>query len=424
MVRQIHPRALCKTPFYRYHMRFSLHANIYFLYMIKLSKWFMLIMPVVALFYNANGLDDFDIYLLQAVYSLGVACMEIPSGYMADMIGRRTSLILGALLGTLGFVLYSVSSTFGHFLIAEIVLGLGASFISGSDSALLYDSLAETGDQHQYLQYEGRITALGNLAETTAAVCGGLIAAIISYRAVYVTQACIAAIAIPASLLLVEPKRIKPAMKPSMQQVLRICHQSLFIDLKLSAAIVLSSVIGTATLCMAWTCQVYFVQKGLDEAAITPIWVILNLTVAIVSAYSQRVISILGYSKAIILIVIMIPISYVLLGSTSLLFGLASLMVFYCIRGYATPLLKDLTNMYCDSAIRATVLSIRSLLIRLGFAALGPLIGLGSRHASLSVSLICTGTLLLISAVIAALFLKAQAPEIYSMQQDRKGHCG
>lgn len=394
-------------------MRFSLHANIYYLYLIKLSKWFMLIMPVVALFYTDNGLDEFDIYLLQAIYSLGVACMEIPSGYMADMIGRRTSLILGSFLGTIGFALYSISSSFGEFLVAEIILGLGASFISGSDSALLYDSLAESGDQHRYLQYEGRITALGNLAETLAAVCGGLIAAMISYRAVYAGQALIAAIAIPASFLLVEPKREKLALQPSIRQILTICHQSIFINAKLSAAILLSSVIGTATLCMAWTCQVYFVHRGLDETAITPIWVLLNLTVALVSAYSHAFISLIGNRLAIALMVLLIPAGYILLGATSLVPGLLTLFVFYFVRGYATPLLKDLTNLYCDSTIRATVLSIRSLLIRTGFAALGPLIGIGSRHASLSLALICTGCVLLVLTLVAALFLRHQAPEIF-----------
>ena len=101
-------------------MRFSLHANIYYLYLIKLSKWFMLFMPVVALFYTENGLDEFDIYLLQAVYSISVAFLEIPSGYMADIIGRRTSLIIGSILGTLGFVVLSMSHSLPGFLAAAV----------------------------------------------------------------------------------------------------------------------------------------------------------------------------------------------------------------------------------------------------------------------------------------------------------------
>jgi MFS family permease len=392
-------------------MRSSIHPNIYYLYLIKLSKWLMLIMPVVALFYSDNGLDEFDIYLLQAIYSISVACMEIPSGYMADVIGRKKSLIMGSILGTLGFALYSVSSSFGHFLIAEIILGLGGSFISGSDSALLYDSLAESGDEHRYLQYEGRITSLGNLAETIAAICGGMIAAFLSYRAVYTAQALIAAIAIPASILLIEPQREKLAHRPGIRQILAICHTSLFVNLKLSATILISSVIGTSTLCMAWTAQVYFVNNGLNEVAITPIWVALNLTVAVVSAFSSTLRDLLGPKLALTFIILYIPTGYILLGGLPLTAGLCTLLIFYVARGYATPVLKDLTNQYCSSNIRATVLSIRSLIIRTGFSIIGPLIGYCSRQSSLSTALIAAGCTLLVMSLVTGLFLVIQVPE-------------
>ncbi|WP_136805541.1 MFS transporter [Desulfosediminicola flagellatus] len=393
-------------------MRPSVPANIYYLYLIKLSKWLMLIMPIVALFYSDNGLDEFDIYLLQAIYSLSVAFMEIPSGYMADVIGRKKSLIMGSILGTLGFVLYSVSSSFEHFLVAEIILGLGGSFISGSDSALLYDSLADMGEEQKYLQYEGRITALGNFAETFAAIGGGLIAALLSYRSVYIAQAIIAAIAIPASLMLVEPQREKLINRPSFKQILSICHQSLFVNIKLSATILISSVIGTCTLCMAWTSQVYFVNNGLNEVVITPVWVALNLTVALVSAYVYRINTILGTRLGVILISVFIPAGYILLGAMPLTLGILTLLFFYAARGYATPILKDLTNKYCTSDIRATVLSIRSLIIRTGFSILGPLIGYGARQASLSLALIIAGCCLLLLSVAAGIFLFIKVPEV------------
>ena len=111
----------------------SLSANIYYLYLIKLSKWLMLIMPIVVLFYTDNGLDIYHLYLLQAAYSLCVALFEIPSGYLADIVGRRSTLIWGAILGTLGFAVLSLSHTFGGFFTAEIILGLGGSLVSGAD---------------------------------------------------------------------------------------------------------------------------------------------------------------------------------------------------------------------------------------------------------------------------------------------------
>ncbi|MEE4240113.1 MAG: MFS transporter, partial [Desulfopila sp.] len=339
-------------------MKRSLLTNIYGLYLIKLSKWFMLIMPIVALYYTENGLDEYDIFLLQAVYSVSVALLEIPSGYMADVIGRKKSLIMGSILGTLGYVIYSVSSGFYGFLAAEVILGLGGSFISGSDSALLYDSLASMRKRHRYLQLEGRITSLGNFAETSAAICGGLIAAMLSYRSVYIAQACIAAMAIPAAFLLIEPQRKAMAITPGLRHILQVCRESLFVDLKLSSTLLLSAITGTATLCMAWTAQVYFVQHGLTEEVITPLWVVLNLTVAVVAAFASHVVGVMGRTAAILVIVCCIPAAYILLGLVPFAGGIAVLLLFYFIRGYATPLLKDLANIYCASETRATVLSI------------------------------------------------------------------
>ncbi len=386
-------------------MRQSYKNNIIQLYLIKLSKWLMLIMPVVALFYTDNGLDDFDIYLLQAIYSLSVAVLEIPSGYMADVIGRKTSLVLGSILGTFGFVLYSFSHSFGGFLVAEIVLGVGGSFISGSDSALLYDSLAAMGKQNRYLQYEGRITSFGNFAETAAAILGGAIAVFLSYRAVYVSQACIAAIAIPASCMLLEPPRKRLDKRPGLHQVLQICEYALFRDKRLRATLLLSSIIGTATLCMAWTSQVYFVRNGLSEIAITPLWVLLNLTAATVAAYAATIVGKLGERQALLVIAVGIPLGYVLLGALPLVPAIVALVFFYGLRGYATPFLKDLTNRYCGSDTRATVLSIRSMIIRTSFSLLGPAIGLLSDKISLDQALILVGSVLFCVAGGATLWI-------------------
>jgi MFS family permease len=388
----------------------SLSANIYYLYLIKLSKWLMLIMPIVVLFYADNGLGTYHIYLLQAAYSLAVAILEIPSGYMADVIGRRTSLIIGSILGTLGFVVLSLSHSFQGFLVAEIILGLGGSCISGSDSAVLYDSLAAKDREHYYLRYEGRITALGNLAETFAAVGGGLLAAWLSYRSVYGAQAIVAAVAIPASLLIIEPQREKLA-RPSLGQVLGISREALFVDKKLSATLLLSSVSGTATLCMAWTAQVYFVSVDFDEAQITPLWVILNLTVAVISAYAAVVIDRLGQRRAMLIIIFCLPLGYILLGALPVLPALGVLWIFYMIRGYATPMLRDMINQNCRSNVRATVLSIRSLLVRVGFAGAGPFIGWVALHGSLSTALTMFGFILgVLSLVAGSLALRQLSP--------------
>ncbi len=376
----------------------------------------MLIMPIVALFYNDNGLTSFDIFLLQAIYSISVALLEIPSGYMADIVGRKKSLILGSILGTLGYVIYSFSTTFSGFLSAEIILGLGGSLISGADSALLFDSLAATRMQHRYLQFEGRITSLGHFAETGAAICGGVIAVFFSYRAVYISQAAIAALAIPASILLLEPGRDKHHGRPGLSHILLVCRNAIFTNRQLSSSIYLSSVTGVATLCMAWTAQIYFVTRGFDEITITPLWVTLNLTVAVVAAVTAKAVKTLGNRIAFLLIILYIPLTYILLGTLSLVPALISLYLFYSVRGYATPLLKDLINQNCESSTRATVLSIRNLFVRFGFALLGPSIGWMSNNYSLSSGLILAGLILLFFSSIAGFRLARFLPESFQNQ--------
>ena len=98
------------------------HPNIWKLFVIKGSLWFMVIMPIIVLFFQDNGLNLFQIFTLQASYSLSLSLMEIPSGYAADIIGRKKTLILGCILAFIGFSLFSISYDFWWFLVAEILL--------------------------------------------------------------------------------------------------------------------------------------------------------------------------------------------------------------------------------------------------------------------------------------------------------------
>ena len=123
------------------------NKNIIRLYLVKISKWFNLVMPVVVLFYQDNGMGMHDIFVLKAIYSVAIVAMEIPSGWMADIWGRKKTLILGSILGSAGFLMYSFSYGFWAFVLAEIILGIGHSFVSGADSAMLFDSLKDAKKQ-------------------------------------------------------------------------------------------------------------------------------------------------------------------------------------------------------------------------------------------------------------------------------------
>jgi len=252
-------------------MSFSLSRNLTALYLIKVSKWLLLVMPVVVLFYKSNGMTMQDIFTLQAVYSVTLMVLEIPTGYFADFAGRRTSMLIGSVFGFTGFVIYSLSSGFWEFMVAETILGLGVSLVSGADSAMLYDSLASVGSSDKYTRYEGLISSLGNYAEAIAGIIGGLLAAI-SLRTPYYFQTGIAFLAIPAAIMLREPPVHGKIDKPGLRDVVEIIRNVMHGDRKLFWNTIFSAVTGVSTLTMAWFAQPFLISTGLRVSLFGVAW--------------------------------------------------------------------------------------------------------------------------------------------------------
>ncbi len=372
--------------------------NIYALYLIKLSKWFSLVMPIIVLFYEKQGLGLQDVFILKSVYSIAAVTLEIPSGYLADVWGRRKCLLLGSFLFFFGYLCYSFTDTFAAFLFAELLLGIGQTLVNGADSALLYDTTAQYKEEHLYLRYEGRITMIGNFAEAFAGILGGLLA-VYSLRFPFYGQAAIAFIGIPASIALKEVNRSKQIQNP-LTEIIRIIKYSLITNKRLCCNIMYSGIIGAATLMMAWFVQPVLMYLKTPVSWFGVIWTVLNLVVGFAALYSDRVDSYLGPKKMGTLILLFIVGGYVTLAFNLTYVGLAILFVFYIFRGFATPILKGYINQMTISEMRATVLSIRNFIIRLMFAAISPFLGWLNDMYSLQTALLVSSVIIFIPGVI------------------------
>ena len=364
-------------------------------------------MPIVVLFYQDNGLSMSQIFLLKSIYSIAMVATELPSGYLADVWGCRRTLLLGAILGTLGILIYSVSGVFYSFVVAEIILGIGFSFISGADSAMLYDSLKAENREDEYIKHEGRITSAGNFAEALAGVAGGLLATI-SLRTPYYFQIFIAAIAIPAAYFLKEPQHALERTHLKMMEIISIVKLP-YRQPEMRSAILISSLTGAATLTYAWFVQPYFQEAGVPVSVFGILWTLLNLSAGVFSMLSYRVERFLGKRNSLLFIVVFISLGFILTSLEISLAGIAILFGFYMVRGIATPVLKDQINQYTDSKVRATILSVRNLEIRIIFAAVGPVLGYLTDTFSLQTALMVTGIIYFGTAMWSILpFLKKQ----------------
>ncbi|MFZ5431984.1 MAG: MFS transporter [Bacteroidota bacterium] len=376
--------------------------NIPLLYIIRIAKWFNLVMPIVVLFYTDTGMNMQEIFILKSIYSIGIVAMEIPSGWMADVWGRRKTLILGSILGTIGFVVYSVTHSFMWFVLAEVILGVGYSFVSGADSAILYDTLKENDREKQYVKQEGRITSAGNFAEAIAGIVGGLLAAI-TIRTPFYFQILVAAMAIPASLQLIEPKLHRKHVILKPLEFLKAARKNLTGNRNLLTAILFSSVTGTATLTFAWFVQPWLLEINLPVEWFGVMWALLNSSVAVSSVLAYKMENLVTRKSGTLLILIALTAGFWLSGWFIAPWGIAFLFFFYLARGMATIILKNYVNEFTDSEVRATLLSVRNFLIRINFAVTGPFLGWITDKISLSWALFTAGALYMLLALISVI---------------------
>ena len=112
----------------------------------------------------------------------------------------------------------------------------------------------------------------------------------------------------------------------------------------------------------------------------------------------------------------MLPAGYLALSRFHTPLGLLVLYLFYLVRGYATPVLKDYINRVTASHIRATVLSVRNFIIRLIFALAGPLLGWVKDVYSLPQALLLAGVIFLVFGVLMALLFMASGKEMSTVR--------
>jgi len=359
--------------------------NIIKMYFLKGVLWFMLSMPIIILFFKENGLSLTEIMALQGAYSLTVALFEVPSGYLADLFGRKACIVFSTIFSFVGFLFFCFFSGFYYFLIAQILVGFAGSLISGSDSALIYDTLLQTNNKDDYAKIEGRNYAIGNFSEATAGIFGGFLAVSSIYLPVYVQTAFIF-LSIPIAFTLVEPE-IKniTSSKNSLQSIFILVKSTLLESSKLRWLIVYSSAMGVATLSMAWFSQPFFIAIDLPLVLFGIFWALLNFSSGI-SSYNSHYFSNKFNYKSLIYFSVIMSLSFFLLGFSIISYGLFFIFIIYFLRGIVTPILRNEINKITSSNIRATVLSVRSFIIRVSFAILAPVLGFIAEHNSLSIT--------------------------------------
>ncbi|AEM84444.1 MFS transporter [Streptomyces violaceusniger] len=150
---------------------------------------------VFVLFLQQRGFSAGQVALLQTLLYLGSGLAELPTGVIADRIGRRASIVIGQMLIAGCLLGQGTFSNYWVFLTLFIGQGVGMACVSGSDTALLYDLLVRRGATANYVKIKSRFTMLGTVTSGAAIVLGGQLQQI-SWGVVYVGSAACLALAV------------------------------------------------------------------------------------------------------------------------------------------------------------------------------------------------------------------------------------
>jgi len=380
--------------------------NIPVLYALKAVIGAMIVMPIITLFFQENGLSMQDIFVLQAIFSVTVVLIEIPSGYFSDKLGHRAAIIIGAITSFIGMVIYTLSFGFLGILAAEIVLGIGFAFFSGATSALLYNSLLELKREGEHKKIESRLISIGSFSQAVGGVLGGFLGAM-SLRLPFVVEAGIIFFAIPLSLLLITPvtQKVRDASGSIIKDMARIVAYSMHGHKKLKWIIIYAGLIGTSTLVFVWFMQPYWQMVNIPIVWFGVLWAALNVSVGLFTLFANKFEHLLGLRKSLISLVVLVAVAYMILGLYPSMYVIPVILIFYFVRGVQQPILRDYVHRIIDSDIRATVLSVKALVGRLMFVILGPLLGYASDMFSLTTALVISAVTFLVLGAIPLFFL-------------------
>lgn len=339
-------------------------------------QWFYVVIGVWVLYWRTY-LTWEQIGLVTAI-SLAVQLgLELPSGALADMVGRKNTVIFGRFLGVVGFTIFIFAKDFPMFVLANSLYLANWAFESGALSALLFDSLKENGKEKEYYQKtEATGFFYATIGMAVASVLGGILYNF-DPRLPYIVTTGAAIIAFLTSFWLEEPTLEKATLNISgyvRQNIEGVFH--IFRYPLIRSITVFSISIDFVAYVGLW----YLYEPRIAEAGFPATW----LGILVAGTYLSRALGTKLIKYMMKLKDNEIPIALTLLQAFGSLLSfwetktgaISSVYLRKFSDGFRYPILSRLQNDEIHSKYRATSLSAISMISNVFIASAGPVIGI------------------------------------------------
>jgi MFS family permease len=184
-----------------------------------------LIWGINTIFLLDAGLNNTEAFAANAFFTLGMVIFEVPTGVVADTIGRRMSYLLGTLtlaVSSLMYVgLWQIEASFWLWAVVSLLLGLGFTFFSGAVEAWLVDALTATGYTGKLETVFGRGQIVTGIGMLTGSIAGGFLAEVASLGLPFVIRSAILVVMFGAAFRLMYDVGFTPEQRTGVVSEMR-----------------------------------------------------------------------------------------------------------------------------------------------------------------------------------------------------------
>ncbi|HEX2233378.1 MAG TPA: MFS transporter, partial [Thermoleophilaceae bacterium] len=171
------------------------------------------------------GLSNLEAFAANAFFTVGMVIFEVPTGVVADTVGRRASYLLGtvtlAATTVLYWLLWTAEGPFWAWAVVSIGLGLGFTFFSGAVQAWLVDALQATGYKGDLETVLGRGQVVEGAGMLAGAVAGGVIAQVTNLGVPFLLRGAILVAMFVVAFLVMRDVGFTPARSQGVTREMR-----------------------------------------------------------------------------------------------------------------------------------------------------------------------------------------------------------
>ncbi len=321
--------------------------------------------PVIVFFYQQKGLDFFQILALESFLSLCIFLFEVPTGILADKIGRRKTIILGSAFFMLQSIIFLLSNSFLFFILAFALSGIGVTLHSGTTEAIIYDQLKRENQEKEMKKAMGMVDSASSFAMVIAPVIGSILASDLNperFTLVLVMTVLATSTGFICSLFISDDNHT-PVKETNPLTILAEGSRIIKNNPALMRILLLSIFSSPFIMILNYLYQPFFKNANVAVSLFGLIFGCSLLLSGVASRHAHAIEKKWG-SKLTVFVTTLIPgLAYVSMAIIQdPILAVLSFIIVVAVSGVRTPLFSAYKNHHIPSHIRATVLSVISLI--------------------------------------------------------------